>query len=267
MEHNERTDVTYTLEINQFSDLTSNEFLERYMGVNKTIEFTLEDLKAAQNDPQFVGLPASVDWRSSGAVTPVKDQGQCGSCWAFSTTGVLEGAWKIAKGNLVSLSEQQLVDCDNTNYGCNGGWPVDALSWLKSKGSDTEASYPYTAHGGTCHAATIGAYVGTYAQLPKGSESSLQTATANVGPVSVCIDASKYSFQAYKSGVYNEPTCSSTNLDHAVLVVGYGTENGQDYWLVKNSWGTGWGEQGYIKMSRNKNNQCGIATAAVQCTA
>ena len=266
-EHNARTDVSYTLGMNEFADLTVNEFLDKYTGVNRTIEFTAEDLKVSQNEQQLVGLPSSVDWRQSGAVTPVKNQGQCGSCWAFSTTGVLEGAWKIAKGSLVSLSEQQLVDCDYTNYGCNGGWPVDALAWLKGRGSYTEASYPYTAVKGTCKTATIGAYVGTYAQLPKGSESSLQTATANVGPVSVCIDASGSSFQLYKSGVYDPTTCSSTNLDHAVLVVGYGNESGKDYWLVKNSWGTGWGEQGYIKMVRNANNKCGIATAAVQCTA
>jgi cathepsin L len=266
MEHNARTDVTYTVAMNKFADLTTTEFIERYTGVNKTIEITPADLKA-QNGDDLQALPASVDWRSSGAVTGVKDQGQCGSCWAFSTTGVLEGAWKIAGHALTSLSEQQLVDCDSTNYGCNGGWPVDALAWLKGRGSDTESSYPYTAKQGTCKAGSIGAYVGTYSQLPRGSESSLQSATAYVGPVSVCIDASHWSFQVYSSGVYNEPACSSTNLDHAVLVVGYGNESGKDYWLVKNSWGTGWGEQGYIKMSRNANNQCGIATAAVQCTA
>jgi len=253
--------------MNKFADLTATEFVERYTGLNsKQIEFSPQDLKAPQSHV-FLSLPASVDWRTAGVVTAVKDQGQCGSCWAFSTTGAVEGAWAIKTGKLVSLSEQQLVDCDKTNYGCNGGWPVDAMAWLiKNGGSDTEASYPYTAKGGWCKSGVPGGNITTYKQIPKGSESDLQSATANIGPVSVCIDASNTSFQLYKSGVYVEPKCNPNNLDHAVLVVGYGTESGKDYWLVKNSWGTSWGESGYIKMLRNGNNQCGIASAAVSCS-
>jgi cathepsin L len=266
-EHNARSDVSYTLGMNKFADLTVEEFVEIYTGSKKVVEFTPEDLKPIFSDV-FVSLPASWDWRNYSYVTPVKDQGQCGSCWAFSTTGAVEGAWAKAGHNLTSLSEQQLVDCDNTNYGCNGGWPVDALKWLKSNGgSDTEGSYPYKATKGTCKSGTFGATITAYGEVVKGSESDLQTQTYSHGPVSVCIDASNYSFQLYSSGVYDESRCNPNNLDHAVLVVGWGTESGKDYWLVKNSWGTSWGESGYIKMSRNKGNQCGIASAAVYCDA
>ena len=199
----------------------------------------------------------------------VKDQGQCGSCWAFSTTGVVEGAFKIGGGSssVLSLSEQELVSCDKTNYGCNGGWPIDAMSWLmKQGGLPSESNYPYTSGktktSGSCesgHKAV--ATLHKYHQVTKYSESALETEVATVGPVSVCIDASHTSFQLYTSGVYNEPRCSQTNLDHAVLAVGY--DNSGGYWIVKNSWGTGWGQKGYIWMTKNGSNQCGIASAAV----
>eukprot|EP01099_Mayorella_cantabrigiensis_P001826 TRINITY_DN179_c0_g1_i1.p1 TRINITY_DN179_c0_g1~~TRINITY_DN179_c0_g1_i1.p1 ORF type:complete len:332 (+),score=98.75 TRINITY_DN179_c0_g1_i1:51-1046(+) len=264
VENNARPDVTYTVSMNKFADLTVNEFVERYTGAKQIVEMTPEDLKAAGKPlDSLVSLPTTVDWRTAGVVTPVKDQGQCGSCWAFSTTGAVEGVWALKSGKLVSLSEQQLVDCNTNNSGCNGGWPYIAMQYLIGAGSDTESSYPYHASQGRCVRQQVGAKVVGYYQLPKGSESNLQSATANVGPVSVCIDASQPSFQLYKSGVYNEPKCNPYYLDHAVLVVGYGNEGGKDYWLVKNSWGTSWGEQGYIKMSRNANNQCGIASAAV----
>jgi len=242
--------------INKFADLTIAEFSAMYLGTRQTVTgWTLE-----QGIP--AAAPASVDWRTKGAVTPIKNQEQCGSCWAFSAVGSTEGAHFLAKGALVSLSEQNLVDCSDAegNQGCNGGLMTQAFEYIiKNKGIDTEASYPYTAQNGNCKfsSANIGSTLTGYTNVKSGSETDL-VAKIVEGPTSVAIDASHSSFQLYSSGIYYEPACSATALDHGVLAVGYEA----DFYIVKNSWGTDWGMKGYIEMSRNKSNNCGIAIMA-----
>ncbi|GIY59260.1 cathepsin L [Caerostris darwini] len=251
--------------INEYSDMEHEEFVRTFNGYRGLVN--LKSNASSWVPPSNVRIPDKVDWRDQGLVTPVKNQQQCGSCWAFSTTGSLEGQHMKKTGQLVSLSEQNLVDCSGPegNQGCEGGLMDQAFEYIKeNRGIDTEASYPYTAQDGTCHfkKAAVGATVTGYVDIPSGDEDALKKAVATVGPISVAIDASHDSFQTYQDGVYDEPECSPDQLDHGVLIVGYGAEDGSDYWLVKNSWGETWGIKGYIKMSRNKDNQCGIATQA-----
>jgi len=254
------------LKINKFADLSNAEFKKLYLGVK------LNDVPSPVYKPtKPSALPATWDWNKQGAVTPIKNQGQCGSCWSFSTTGSTEGCHFITTKKLVSLSEQNLMDCSTAqgNQGCNGGLMTQAMQYIISnKGIDTESSYPYTAEDGTCNfnAANVGATLSAYTNVNSGDEGDLQ-AKVYQGPTSVAIDASQSSFQFYSSGVYSDPSCSSSALDHGVLAYGWGTSNGVAYWAVKNSWGTDWGQAGFIWMARNDNNMCGIATMATlpQC--
>ena len=262
----DRKEKSFFVGMNEYSDMTPSEFVAKFNGYRGTAaNRTKGSSYLGSSTPTAV--PETVDWRPKGYVTPVKNQQQCGSCWAFSTTGSLEGQMFKKTGKLVSLSEQNLVDCSAKygNNGCEGGLMDNAFRYIKANGGiDTEACYPYKAIDARCHyksSCKSGEDTG-FTDIPEGDEKSLQHAAATVGPISVAIDASHPSFQAYRTGVYEEPECSSTQLDHGVLVVGYGTHEGKDYWLVKNSWGPTWGMNGYIMMSRNKNNQCGIATQA-----
>mmetsp|Transcript_14149 Transcript_14149/g.33016 ORF Transcript_14149/g.33016 Transcript_14149/m.33016 type:complete len:328 (-) Transcript_14149:48-1031(-) len=248
----------YKTALNRFADLTNKEFRAFYTGFkfvprNDTMENALLLTGEA---------PDSVDWRTKGVVTPVKNQQQCGSCWSFSATGSLEGAYAIKTGKLVSFSEQELVDCDKTDSGCGGGLMDNAFDWIQQNGGiDTEADYPYTAMDGRCDASKKAKHVGTvsgHVDVPSNNEEQLKLAVAK-GPVSVAIEADQSAFQMYSGGVFSG-TCG-TQLDHGVLVVGYGTEGGKDYWIVKNSWGANWGDSGYILLERGKGGagQCGIA--------
>lgn len=265
--------VSYKLGLNKYGDMLHTEFVQTMNGFNNTLRKLLRSQSVEYSGVTFipaahVTVPKSVDWRQKGAVTAVKDQGHCGSCWSFSSTGALEAQHYRKSGVLISLSEQNLVDCSGKygNNGCNGGLMDNAFRYIKENGGiDTEKSYPYEGIDDSCHynPSTVGATDRGFVDIPEGDEEKMKQALATVGPIAVAIDASHESFQFYSEGVYDEPSCDSQQLDHGVLAVGYGTDpDGSDYWLVKNSWGSTWGDKGYIKMARNKDNQCGIASAS-----
>ncbi|UYV60937.1 hypothetical protein LAZ67_1002886 [Cordylochernes scorpioides] len=265
VQHNLEYDLgmhSYYLGINKYSDWSRQEINKNLNGLVRSNKIEGKPYEPSED----MKLPSSVDWRDKGYVTEVKDQGHCGSCWAFSTTGALEGQNYRKTGKLVSLSEQDLIDCSVPyhNSGCDGGDMTLSYLYVINNGIDTEESYPYKAKNGVCHHndSTIGATCNGFVDIPRKDEKKLKHAVATIGPISVGIDASSDAFHQYKGGVLDVPDCSSFFIGHAVLIVGYGTENGKDYWLVKNSWGKSWGDHGYIKMSRNKHNQCGIASAA-----
>ena len=250
-EHNRSGLHTHTLGVNEFTDRTDAE-MKKMLGYRPEMKTSRNEVLLDESN-----LADSVDWRSKGAVTPVKNQGQCGSCWAFSTTGAVEGADFIKTGTLNSISEQQLVDCSTQNNGCNGGLMDYAFQYIESHPLETEGEYPYTARDGTCHThQTPG--VGTVSSYQDiASRDTQMKAAISKGPVAVAIEADQAVFQSYSSGVITSGCGSS--LDHGVLAVGYGTENGQEYYLVKNSWGASWGDKGYVKIAPD---QCGILNAA-----
>jgi len=236
---------TFTLGINQFTDLTNDQYrklLTRPQSNRAPMVEERVDISALPND---------VDWRSSGAVQRVKDQGQCGSCWAFSATGAVESYMKIKHGSLPDLSEQQLVDCCHSggSQGCNGGEETAALEWVAQHGQCSSASYPYRARDGSCQTCTAVAHISGAKRIT--GEAALATAIA-ITPTTVAVDAASPDWQSYSGGVYNG-RCGQS-LDHAILAVGYTAS----YWIVKNSWSTSWGAGGYIYLIRGKNI-CGVA--------
>jgi len=219
-----------------------------------------------QKSPNFVA-PASIDWRKKNVVNPIKDQGYCGSCWAFSTVGAQESAWAIYHGQLYDLAESFLVDCLKDCDGCDGGYPYDACyEIINSYGGKfmLTKDYPYVPKRQTCQFKKESAvtHLISYTQIELGDEDQLLNECAEKGPVSVCIDTAPESFQLYTGGIWYDDGCTIWGLDHAVIAVGYGAENSEKYWIVRNSWGEDWGEQGYIRMKRGID-LCGIAIQAI----
>ena len=265
--HNLDHTQNFTMGINQFTDLTPQEFKDQYVGGLKA-EVGSYGCKSFSSGAS--GAPSSIDWREKGAVNPVRDQGQCGSCWAFATTANAESVWAISTGQLLDLSEEFLVDCASGvgyfNMGCNGGQPDSAFKYMINNGQCTEASYPYkagtTKTAGSCQKCT-GAPVhfsGCYDVTPK-DQVSLMAAVAKQ-PVVIAIEADTRYFQSYSGGILDSASCGE-KLDHAIEIIGYGTENGVDYWNVRNSWGPSWGESGYIRLKKTSSTNdigiCGLA--------
>jgi len=252
--------------INEFADLTAEEFRAKYLMDKAKFAAGRVERLANGGDLDLTNapttLPSSFDWRNNGSVvTPVKNQGQCGSCWAFSTTENIESVWAIAGNGLDQLAPQQIVDCDHTDAGCNGGNPPTAYDYVISAGGlELESNYPYTARDGICKAqrslevAKIKGYSWATRTL---NEDAIQQALYSVAPLSICVDAETW--QTYTSGIITK-NCGNS-LDHCVQLTGWGVDQGVNYWSVRNSWGTSWGEEGYIRVVMGKD-MCGIAQEA-----
>ena len=270
--HNSQSNRTYDMGMNPFTDMTHSEFSSKWL--MKPIDGTQHNQGKhthRYNMRELSNIPTSMDWRSMGYVTDIKDQGHCGSCWAFSAVGVIEGQHAKVNQTLVSLSEENIVDCSSSfgNYGCEGGWPEAGMRYvINNTGIDTEESYPYTAgtsgFGGNCsyNNNSVGATLSKTVNITSGSMADLYHAMATIGPISVALDA-EYDFQMYSSGIFKSTACSNTSLDHALVAVGYGvSKDGQKYIIIKNSWNTNWGMDGYIYFSADIDNMCGVATTA-----
>jgi len=261
--------------ITQFADLTHEEFAQFYLNGGKDIHVVRGDHHNYQDIcPETSDVPAEIDWRDKNAVTGVKDQGSCGSCWAFSTTGHIEGAYALKHGDLKSFSEQQLVDCDHEcdpedprscDAGCNGGLMWNAFQYIIKNGLEEESAYPYKGRGGRCaeDPSLYVAHVSDWAHVDdaEGNEDLMRGILARNGPLPIAINANPLQF--YRGGVLNPRSCNPRALNHGVLAVGFGNDGGKDFWLVKNSWGTRWGEKGYFRIIRDKG-ACGLDTA-VSC--
>jgi C1A family cysteine protease len=267
---------SYHLTLNKFAIITKAEFKQRYLTLNINQVRKLYDISensadnnnntdltvyGTENDdqPNLKAAPANFDWRNNGAVTGVKDQGQCGCCWAFASIGAIEGAYAIKNKKRVQFSEQQLLDCDNGNSGCNGGSYATAINYVKNAGGvATLSSYPYKAQKSSCsYNGSAGAKVSGYTLIGK-NENDMKDALYKYGPLATALDSSGLQF--YGGGIY---TCSgNVTLNHGVLIVGYGEDGNGSYWIIKNSWGSSWGMNGYMYLKRG-TNECGIASYVV----
>jgi len=269
--HNRQDNATFRMAINAFTDMELADFAAKYNGWRPAKTDTEESVRVKVKQP--VGeVAAKLDWRTSGAVTAVKDQGQCGSCWSFSATGSMEGAVALAGHNLTSLSEQQLMDCDTLSSSCEGGSMTTAFLFaVLNRGMCSEASYPYKAvDESPCQSCTVVSKISSWVDVTYNifdpTDDEYLMAAVQLGPVSVAVEADQDSWQKYSSGVITSTSCG-TALDHGVLVVGYGNDNttGLDYWIVKNSWGLAWGLDGYVWLARGQNT-CGINQQAAYPT-
>jgi cathepsin L len=258
---NKNENISYTLGLNNFTDISRSEFNKIYLsGLVYNNHYNSNYL---YHNNSNTSISSSIDWRAAGIVTNVKNQEMCGSCWAFSTTGTLEGQHALNSGHLVSLSEQNLVDCSTRNFGCGGGWPSIAMGYIKRNGIDSESSYKYAGVDESCefNKSNVASFLNNVVLVESGNMTSLYDSIGTVGPISIAIDAED-DFQFYKSGIYNSTLCSNSSLNHAVLAVGYSSYQNNSFIIVKNSWGSDWGMDGYIYMSTNISNMCGMATNA-----
>ncbi|MQM20134.1 hypothetical protein Taro_053148 [Colocasia esculenta] len=257
-EHNH----SVTVGLNNLADLTNEEYRRIYLSPKLNMSRLFRNLIPDLDLPSEVDQPqASIDWRDMGAVGPVKDQGRCASCWAFTAVATVEGINAIVTGNLISLSEQELVNCDDLGTHCKPGWISRGYDYIqRNMGIDTEANYPYTAQQGVCKAdRNQEVTIDGYADAPQNNERALSMRVARQ-PVGSLLDASGPDFQFYVGGIHR--AACTTNQNHAVTIVGYDSEAGEDYWIIKNSYGKGWGEGGYMKLPRNvhdRRGKCGIA--------
>ena len=261
-EYNKKKGLIFTVGINQFSCYTPSEY-KSILGVPSSHEITA---RKTILPTKKTNAPDSFDWRDKGVVNPIKNQGNCGSCWSFSAITTSESAYAITTGQLLQFSEQNLIDCVKTCMGCNGGWPTKALDYIMQTQNSqfiSESDYPYTGVEGTCNYDST-RLIGKITQkvdVATSDENDLKEKVAMYGVASICIAAGNTPFMSYTGGILDDPDCNV--MDHAVAAVGYGTENGVDFWIIRNSWGTTWGEEGYVRMIRNKHNRCLIASRAL----
>eukprot|EP00743_Colponemidia_sp_Colp-15_P013194 GILK01015236.1.p1 GENE.GILK01015236.1~~GILK01015236.1.p1 ORF type:complete len:456 (-),score=52.29 GILK01015236.1:135-1502(-) len=261
--------TSFSLALNMYADLTPQAIQEGYTGLNFAAAPPDMPVNDTFADVDVSRLPASVDWRTRNAVTAVYNQGSCGGCWAFAASQALESITAIKTGDLTQLSKQQMIDCSTQNGGCKGGLPSWAFQWILSNGGlASEASYPYRGSQGTCNRGVrSSASLTGFMRVPSYNEAALMAAVAQQ-PIAIAVQSTQRSFSFYSGGVF-DGECG-TKYDHAVLLVGYGTDGGKPYWLVKNSWGPSWGERGYIRLARNPAGRgagkCGITLLAAYPT-
>jgi len=258
--HNKKQ-LSWTLGITQFADLTAEEFASLYLGKVKSEGKREGTPRVFTPASAQVGADPAFDWRTKGAISPVRNQGQCGSCYAMTVVSAIEAACYIVTHNLTQLSTQALMDCSSScgNQGCNGGFLDNSFQWLVKNPLPAESCYPYQAASGTCKKTCPPikwCKVTGFKDIKAGDEEAMLNATSKQ-PLALAIEADQSSFQFYNSGVIDDASCGKS-LDHTLLLIGYGTESGKQYWTLQNTWGTSWGEKGYLRLARNKD-MCGIA--------